>query len=194
MLEPAIYKGNDVTGKTFGGYKVIGLSGYKYDLNGRKNHKIWTTICIHCGEEKESQAQHIVNSKYGCKNCKYDLMSAKNSVHWRGGEYVPAFFVSKIKKATVRRSRTITFDLSIEYLDSLWLYQGGRCAYTNEKLWFGRSKVSGNASLDRIDSALGYVEGNVQFVHKDVNIMKWDLSDDRFLEICEKITLNRSSR
>lgn len=192
MLEPAIYKNQDVTGKIFGGYRVIGLSGYKYDSDGHKNHKLWTVTCIHCGKEFESQAQHIVNSKYGCKTCKNDLMSAKNSVHWKGGEYVPAYFVSKIKSATVRRSRTLTFDLSFEYLDNLWISQQGRCAYTNEQLWFGRSKLSGNASLDRIDSAFGYIEENVQFVHKDVNIMKWDLSNDRFLEICKKITLNRS--
>jgi hypothetical protein len=75
--------------------------------------------------------------------------------------------------------------------DLLWENQNGKCAYTGELLNFGRSKVNGTASLDRIDSSLGYVEGNVQFVHKDVNIMKWDLSEKRFLDICEKITKNR---
>jgi hypothetical protein len=194
MLGPAIYKDQDVTGTTFGGYLVAGLSGYKYDKDGHKNHKLWSVTCVHCGDTFEAQAQHVVNSKHGCKECKGSQMSASNSIHWKGGQYVPAFFVTKIKNACVRRSRTINFDLSLDYLDDLWLSQQGRCAYTNEKLWFGRSKVSGSASLDRIDPALGYVEGNVQFVHKDVNIMKWDLSDDRFLEICEKITLNRSLR
>ena len=194
MLGPAIYKGENVTGQTFGGYNIVGLSGYKYDANGYKNHKIWTVVCIHCGEKKECQAQHVVNSKHGCKNCKNDLMAAQNSAHWRGGEYVPSYFVSKIKASSIRKSRTLLFDLSFNYLDSLWVAQQGRCAYTYEPLWFGRSKISGNASLDRIDSAFGYIEGNVQFVHKDVNIMKWDLPDDRFLEICEKITLHRSSK
>lgn len=191
MLEPALYKNQNVTGDIFGGYKVNGLSGYKYDSNGHKSHKIWNVTCIHCKKIFYSQAQHVINSKHGCKECKGNNMSAKNSVHWSGGEYIPGFFVSRIKHAAVRKSRTIDFDLSFKYLDELWIYQKGMCAYTNEKLWFGRSRVYGNASLDRIDSSLGYIEGNVQFVHKDVNIMKWDLSNRRFLEICEKITENR---
>jgi hypothetical protein len=191
MIGPAIYKNKDVTGTIFGGYLVNGLDGHKYDVDGHKNHKLWSVTCIHCKKHFIAQAQHIINSKYGCMDCKGDFMSSKNSVHWVGGEYVPGFFVSKIKHAAIRKSRTIDFDLSFEYLDQLWTLQKGRCAYTNEELWFGRSKVSGSASLDRIDSKLGYIEGNVQFVHKDVNIMKWDLSDKRFLDICEKITKNR---
>jgi hypothetical protein len=191
MLVPAIYKGEDVTNSIFGGYKVLGLVGHTYDKNGHKQHRLWKVLCIFCNNEYVQQGQHVTVSKFGCHNCKGDQMCANKSVHWTGGKYVPGFFVSKIKHATVRKSRTIDFDLSFEYLDKLWTLQKGRCAYTNEELWFGRSKVSGSASLDRIDSKLGYIEGNVQFVHKDVNIMKWDLSDKKFLDICEKITKNR---
>ena len=84
--------------------------------------------------------------------------------------------------------------MSFDYLDNLWISQEGKCFYTKEKLWFARSKINGNASLDRIDSSLGYIEGNVKFVHKDVNIMKWDFSEERFLEVCEKIIKNRNGK
>ena len=40
------------------------------------------------------------------------------------------------------------------------------------------------ASLDRIDSNLDYIEGNVQWVHKRVNAMKSDMSTKEFLEWC----------
>jgi hypothetical protein len=193
MLGPAIYRGQDVTGLVFGGYEIVGLAGYKYNISGHKNHKLWKVKCIHCNRYFESQAQHVINSKYGCAECKGDQMSGTNSVHWKGGKHIPGFFIAKIKNKNLeRRSKNIEFNLTVEYLDKLWESQGGRCAYTGEKLNFGRSKVNGNASLDRIDSSLGYIEGNVQFVHKDVNIMKWDLSEQRFLEICKKITKNRS--
>ena len=193
MLGPAIYKNKDVTGQIFGGYKVVGLSGYTYNKMGHKQHRLWKVECIHCKNEFIQQGQHVVTSKFGCKDCKGDQMSATNSVHWKGGRFVPGFFISKIKHKNLhRRSKNIEFNLSYEYLDLLWEAQNGRCAYTGEKLDFGRSKISGTASLDRIDSSMGYVEGNVQFVHKDVNIMKWNLSEERFIEICNKITKNRS--
>jgi len=193
MLEPAIYKNQDVTGSIFGGYEVVGLVGYTYNGRGHKQHRMWKVKCIHCEDFFVQQGQHVVESKLGCKNCKGDQMSGTKSTHWKGGKYIPGYFIAKIKSKNLeRRSKTIEFDLSYEYLDELWISQQGKCAYTGEDLNFGRSKVAGSASLDRIDSSLGYVKGNVQFVHKDVNIMKWDLSEDRFLEICKKITEGRS--
>lgn len=46
----------------------------------------------------------------------------------------------------------------------------------------------GNASLDRIDSSKGYVKNNLQWLHKDINIMKRHHSEKYFLELCQKIT------
>lgn len=195
MIEPALYKNKDVTGIIFGGYEVLGLVGYTYNKNGHKQHRLWSVRCIHCNKTFVKQGQHVTESKFGCKDCKGEQMSATKSPHWKGGKFVPGFFISKIKNKNLnRRSKNIEFSLSYEYLDGLWEHQDGKCAYTGEALNFGRSKINGTASLDRIDSSLGYVEGNVQFVHKDVNIMKWDLPEDRFLEVCKKITLNRSLR
>lgn len=45
----------------------------------------------------------------------------------------------------------------------------------------------GTASLDRIDSSKGYVVGNVQWVHKDVNTVKWDLTLDNFFRVCKMV-------
>lgn len=45
------------------------------------------------------------------------------------------------------------------------------------------------ASLDRIDSSKGYVKGNVQWVHKDVNKIKNNLSEKRLMELCKSIYL-----
>jgi len=45
------------------------------------------------------------------------------------------------------------------------------------------------ASLDRIDSNYekGYLRGNVQWVHKDINRLKMNRSDDSFIAICARV-------
>lgn len=186
QLERAVYNKIDMTGSVIGSYTVLGKVGVKKFPSGNSHH-VWRVQCQLCNNVKDTQAQHVMKGKYGCKDCKGAAMSGIKSCHWRGGLYVPANFVAKIKFAAVRKSRTIYFDLTYDYLDSLWIAQDGCCAYTGWKLEFDKSGVPGSCSLDRIDSSSGYVEGNVQFVHKDVNVMKWNLSDSRFREICTAI-------
>ena len=50
------------------------------------------------------------------------------------------------------------------------------------------------ASIDRIDSSKGYERGNVQFVHKDINAMKWNLSLAKFMEYCKLILATAESK
>lgn len=42
-------------------------------------------------------------------------------------------------------------------------------------------------SLDRIDNNKGYEEDNVQFLHKNINYMKWTHNQDDFIELCRKV-------
>ena len=46
--------------------------------------------------------------------------------------------------------------------------------------------------LDRKNSKIGYVEGNIQWVHKTVNIIKWDWDVEELYEWCELLLKNRS--
>jgi len=46
------------------------------------------------------------------------------------------------------------------------------------------------ASLDRIDNEKGYVEGNVQWVHKDINNMKHTYPNDYFVNLCQQVALH----
>lgn len=71
----------------------------------------------------------------------------------------------------------------------LFLKQERKCALSKEEIRFPSNykDKTGTASLDRIDSNLGYVEGNVQWVHKDVNKMKSDFSEEYFICWCKKI-------
>ena len=68
--------------------------------------------------------------------------------------------------------------------------QNKLCIISGVPLSFGRRKHSSDttASLDRIDSSKGYIEGNVQWVHKQINIMKNDMDDANFIKLCALIT------
>ena len=50
-----------------------------------------------------------------------------------------------------------------------------------------RGNKNRTASLDRIDSKLGYTSNNIQWVHKDLNYMKSDLDQSVFIEWCRKV-------
>lgn len=51
----------------------------------------------------------------------------------------------------------------------------------------GAGRVNTNISIDRIDSSVGYVRGNVQFVCDVVNRMKQDLSQTDLMLWCNRI-------
>jgi hypothetical protein len=92
---------------------------------------------------------------------------------------------SRIKKSA--RERKIVFDVSMGYLWELFEKQNSMCVLSGLKIKLDKQCIDVTASLDRIDSSKGYIEGNVQWVHKDVNKMKQDYSDDYFIKICKLI-------
>jgi hypothetical protein len=47
---------------------------------------------------------------------------------------------------------------------------------------------SNTASLDRKNSSVGYVIGNVRWVHPVINMMKNHFSDETFISMCNRVT------
>lgn len=91
--------------------------------------------------------------------------------------------------------RGIKVEVSKEYVLDLYKKQNGRCVLTgiklimvkNSKEWKRREQT---ASLDRIDSSKGYVEGNLQWIHKDVNQIKHNRRQDEFIKWCVMVADN----
>ncbi len=191
VIDPARakYKGECQTGKIFGFNKVLGwVEAVEYGKTRRTVYNLWAIECINCGTIRKVNSVHIVyNKTKGCEGCKGERQSGINSQHWKGGQYVPAYFASKAKAKLERGTKTIKWTLTFDELDQLWLDQEGKCAYTGRELSFGRNGVSCTASLDRTDSDGDYEISNVKFVHGDINIMKWSFPEDRFLQLCREV-------
>lgn len=82
-------------------------------------------------------------------------------------------------------ARGFAFQLTLEDIDHLLVSQRGRCALSGLPITYAGK--GGTASLDRCDSSLGYVAGNVQWLHKEINLMKLDHSEDHFLKLCAAV-------
>lgn len=189
---PALINGSeDVTGQIFGGYKVLGRSRARRYPNG-KAVVMWGVECVTCGVVRDLPSQRVRSAKYGCNKCKAELQQGPKHGNWRGGKHVPGYFIAQFRsKSRKGRARQLDWDLDADYLDKLWEQQEGRCVYTGWPIQFGKQGKYAReqtASLDRIDSTLGYVRGNVQFVHKDINLMKWDHTEERFIELCRAVS------
>ena len=94
-------------------------------------------------------------------------------------EYTPFRYFKRVSKARKRE-----YDLDLPYLKDLWEGQGGHCPLTGWKLRLPQSTagfggaVPDNASLDRIDSNLGYVKGNVRYIALMANWARNSWDDD----------------
>jgi peroxiredoxin family protein len=61
----------------------------------------------------------------------------------------------------------------------------------HRKYIVNRKAGLGTASLDRKDSSKGYTKDNIQWIHKDLQKMKMDMPEDKFINWCNLIIENR---
>lgn len=119
--------------------------------------------------------------------------STRRKNKWKGYEELSGTRWSSYQKGA--EIRGFNFDITIEYAWELFLNQERRCALTGMPIYFNmdldrlrrQGHQGGTASLDRIDSKIGYIQGNVQWVHKDVNKMKMDLPEQDFFSMVKQI-------
>lgn len=161
---------NDLSSKIFGDLEVI-----KYVLGG------WLCKCK-CGQNKIYSTRRLTHDGVMSCGCRHKIKGS-NHHFWKGYGDIPMSVYSHYYHHAV--DRDIIFDVSIEYIWELFELQQGLCAIS--KLPISFDKTNKTASLDRIDSALGYIEGNVQWLHKHVNQMKWNFQQEYFISLCKQI-------
>ena len=173
-------KMEDKTGKVFGKLKAI------HPVR-RKSRVHWFCECA-CGNNVIVNSFSLssgVTKSCGCILKK--LIISKNEALFKGyGELSGAAYGVIRYNA---QKRNIPFSVTVKYAWELFLQQNEKCSLSGLSLSFGnkRDKIEQTASLDRIDSSKGYEKGNVQWVHKIINIMKGTNSQDDFVRICKLI-------
>jgi hypothetical protein len=106
--------------------------------------------------------------------------------HPRG--HVKGIRVSFFNKFCIgARNRGLSWEIDINHAAAIMDNQGGVCALSGVPLVFRGEFSAITASLDRIDSSVGYVAGNVQWVHKAINMMKGTLSSEAFVSWCSAV-------
>lgn len=88
----------------------------------------------------------------------------------------------RLRARCLESSKIYEVDLTIAYLENLWVEQDGKCAISGLPMQHKSPLVSPleQASLDRIDSDVGYIQGNVQFILLPLNYAKGQVSDAEF--------------
>lgn len=173
------YNDRNIKGKKFGKLTVINLN------NSDKKHNNWVCLCD-CGNNKIVRASSLIKGITQSCGC-LQKRTGKENPFWKGWEEISGEFFSSIKKGA--EERNIEFKITIEYIWKLFIKQDKKCILSGVELNFqSRGDLrDGTASLDRIDSDKGYTEDNVQWVHKDLNLMKLDFKQKEFIKWCELV-------
>jgi hypothetical protein len=176
----------DHSGKQIGDWYVI----CRAPNNKKMNSRFWCEC--KCGYITMVVSYSLVNSKGSrkCKRCVSKLPRKKReSKYFKDIPF--RYWISVVNSA---KKRSLVFNITIEQAYDLYLKQNKRCKLTDLEIRFDTSKLKNHyfnsASLDRIDSSRGYTLDNIQWVHKDVNKMKSNLSSERFFELCALVTKN----
>jgi dCMP deaminase len=193
FLKSKKYNFNDLTGCKFGYLTVVNKS----DKFTKTRGVIWVCKC-ECGEICDVPTNSLTSgNKITCGNKKNHTNNKLDPLRRRCGE-IPLSHINNTKQNAIKRN--FLFTVTPEYLWDLFIKQNKKCALSDIPLQFTphRSDTSTrkdftNASLDRIDNSIGYIEGNVRWVHKKINIMRMALNDEQFLEYCRACFLNQYS-
>ncbi len=176
----------NLTGKRFGMLTVV------KEATNKKGRRRWLCKCD-CGGELDSLQGSLVHGRTVTCGCRKKLLG-NNNANWTGYECITGSQWALMRNNA--RHRNLVFDIKIEQAWELFTKQNGKCALSGVQLTFSKSynrelayseRTETTASLDRIDSSIGYVVGNLQWVHKHINLMKGSLSTEDFIKYCRLV-------
>ena len=143
---------------------------------GINSHAVGDALRRHGFKTKQNGRTHERNRDYGISN-------------WKGCGEISGTIICELRNRARRKG--MEFNLTAKFLWELYQKQNGKCALSGEEITIRQIEISTDrsqtASLDRIDSSKGYIKGNVQWIHKDINKMKLDFEQSVFIYWCQKI-------
>ncbi len=163
----------DLTYQQFGKWFVL-----QRGSSSRTGRSRWICQC-NCGIIKLVQSTHLKRgSSTQCMAC----------AKFQGYEQISLSHWNHIVKSA--QQRQYIFTITIQEAWNQFLRQKQKCALTGQHLVFARLYQIDlqTASLDRIDSSTGYIINNIQWIHKDINMLKGPLVEDKFIQLCKLVT------
>jgi hypothetical protein len=169
------------------------------------HRKMLTIACPSCGYKYRIRKTNYRDERT-CRVCRFVAKNRASFGQHRGAGDLTKTFYNYFRFTAKRRG--IEWSVSIDYLWSLAVRQEMKCALTGLEIVFptisspyGGSTFDPNtqarlrngsgqvavASLDRLDSSIGYAPGNVQWLTKWANIMKNGLSQEEFIHLCHRV-------
>ena len=119
------------------------------------------------------------------------LRDAKDNPCWKGYKDIPGAFLKGYRRSAKLSDKKV-IEFTLEDIYNIWIKQDKKCALTKIIIgWGDESNNKNSASIDRINSNLGYTLDNIQLVHKDVNLMKNKFDQQYFIEMCILIAENK---
>jgi hypothetical protein len=147
----------------------------------------WVKDCPECKEPQDylrkNYAEESLRLNKSCKKC-----SNRKTENNHRGMYNLIRISWFQKSKTGAETRGLVFDISLDDVWFLYTAQEGRCALSGIPIGWSEVGSIHTASIDRIDSSMGYIKDNVQLLHKDVNFMKQHFSQEYFIEVCKAIS------
>ena len=180
----------DLTGNIVGRWTVIKL--VRREAGGKAHW--WLCRCT-CGQERAVRGSSLrAGRSTSCGCAQIDAVRKLDQAERPGlmSLRVPDLYYRAIAHGAARRR--LEFNLDHQGIQALLESQGGRCALSGLPISFdwtrgakGTLARSTTASLGRIRSAEGYIEGNVHWLHKDVCFMKQRYGQGYLINLCTRI-------
>jgi len=162
-----------------------------------------TKHCNSCNSTKDvsefnSDSKNSDGLRSTCKQCTKNTVEKYNST-FEG--YIQNLFKDLISNA---KKRNVIVNITKQDIINKYHEQAGLCKLSY--IYMTHNKINGldkanihvnnpyNISVDRIDSSKPYTKDNIQLICARVNIMKSNIPQNKFLEICKLIVKNKSRK
>ena len=87
--------------------------------------------------------------------------------------------------------RSIQWNLTFDDIANVLELQEYKCALSGIPITATGNFETITASIDRIDNSRGYEPGNIQVVHKRVNMARGSLTVEEFVDMCRLVAQHR---
>lgn len=176
-------------------FEYATITGFVYHDKSRQWHMVCDCVCSKSFHDTLKKLKTGERKTCGTSDC-----SAFHEVRVRNGRQAGFTGHEEIYGSRWMgwvcgaKARDIEFAVTPEEAWTKFLQQERKCALSGVELSFGTAwNRNGTASLDRIDSNRGYLLDNIQWVHKQINVMKRACSDEEFINWCRLVVLHRGT-